>query len=89
VGRSRSKNKIIKSISFNITNENDRATLELIKNMRSFSGYVKKLIERDIAQGNLLIQDEFKDVFNDEKTLLLIDENGCQYEMVIKKKDLF
>jgi hypothetical protein len=42
-----SKNKIIKSVSFNITNPKDEKILKAIKR-RNFSGYVKKLIMADI-----------------------------------------
>lgn len=42
-----SKNKVIKSVSFNITNEKDREYLQHIENL-NFSGYVKGLIEKDI-----------------------------------------
>lgn len=42
-----SKNKSIKSVSFNITNENDLECLEHTKNA-NFSGYVKSLILADI-----------------------------------------
>ncbi|MFP7300518.1 hypothetical protein [Neobacillus niacini] len=44
-----SKNKVIKSVSFNVTNEKDLAYLERIQNV-NFSGYVKRLIEKDIRQ---------------------------------------
>ncbi|NMH68630.1 hypothetical protein HF072_07525 [Bacillus sp. RO3] len=40
-------NKIIKSVSFNVTNEDDKKMLKHLKK-RNFSGYVKKLIMRDI-----------------------------------------
>lgn len=43
-----SKNKVIKSVSFNITNADDAAMLEAIKR-RNFSGYVKKLIKEDLS----------------------------------------
>jgi hypothetical protein len=42
-----SKNKIIKSVSFNITNVKDQEYLKRIDGI-NFSGYVKKLIEKDI-----------------------------------------
>lgn len=42
-----SKNKVIKSVSFNKTNEQDQMILNKIKR-RNFSGYVKKLIVADI-----------------------------------------
>lgn len=40
-------NKIIKSVSFNVTNEDDKKMLKHLKK-RNFSGYVKKLIMREI-----------------------------------------
>jgi hypothetical protein len=40
-------NKIIKSVSFNVTNEDDNRMLKHLKK-RNFSGYVKKLIMREI-----------------------------------------
>jgi hypothetical protein len=45
-----SENKVIKSVSFNITNEKDAAMLKHFKR-RNFSGYVKKLIWNDMAGG--------------------------------------
>jgi hypothetical protein len=44
-----SGNKIVKSVSFNIMNENDKVYLERIKDL-NFSGYVKQLIEQDIQE---------------------------------------
>lgn len=46
-------NKIVKSVSFNITNEQDRKYLERIENV-NFSGYVKRLIEKDIRRRKLI-----------------------------------
>lgn len=46
-------NKIVKSVSFNITNEQDRKYLERIENV-NFSGYVKRLIEKDIRQRKVI-----------------------------------
>lgn len=46
-----SKNKIIKSVAFNITNEEDAQILKSISR-RNFSGYVKKLIKEDIYTRN-------------------------------------
>jgi hypothetical protein len=40
-------NKVIKSVSFNITNETDAKILKAIKR-RNFSGYVKKLLLAEI-----------------------------------------
>jgi hypothetical protein len=51
-----SGNKIIKSVSFNVTNEKDREYLERIKNT-NFSGYVKRLIEKDIRQRKVIKTD--------------------------------
>jgi hypothetical protein len=44
-----SKNKVIKSVSFNITNEKDQEYLKRIEDV-NFSGYVKELIEKDIKR---------------------------------------
>lgn len=44
-----SKNKVIKSVSFNITNAADVESLEHVKG-EVFSGYVKRLIQADIAR---------------------------------------
>lgn len=41
------KNKVVKSVSFNITNEQDKEFLQRIENV-NFSGYVKRLMEKDI-----------------------------------------
>jgi hypothetical protein len=46
-----SKNKVIKSVGFNITNEQDRVLLERIKEV-NFSPYVKELILADIQKRN-------------------------------------
>lgn len=40
-------NKVIKSVSFNVTNKEDEIMLKAIKK-RNFSGYVKKLIMADL-----------------------------------------
>jgi hypothetical protein len=48
-----SGNKIIKSVSFNITNENDIPLLARIENV-NFSGYVKRLIEKDLRQRKII-----------------------------------
>jgi hypothetical protein len=42
-----SKNKVIKPVAFNITNQLEAKMLEHVKR-RNFSGYVKELILRDI-----------------------------------------
>lgn len=44
-----SQNKRIKSISFNVKNEDDRAILKHVSR-RNFSGYVKKLILTDMRR---------------------------------------
>jgi hypothetical protein len=46
-----SKNKVIKSVGFNITNEQDQVLLERIKDV-NFSPYVKELILADIQKRN-------------------------------------
>jgi hypothetical protein len=46
-----SNNKIIKSVSFNVTNSDDKKMLDHLKR-RNFSGYVKKLIMREIDTKN-------------------------------------
>jgi hypothetical protein len=48
-----SGNKIVKSVSFNITNEQDQAYLQRIQNV-PFSTYVKKLIEKDIRSRRVI-----------------------------------
>lgn len=48
-----SKNKVVKSVSFNITDQNDQAMLERIKDI-NFSGYVKKLIEKDMKSRKII-----------------------------------
>jgi hypothetical protein len=52
-------NKIIKSVSFNVTNSEDEIMLKAIKR-RNFSGYVKKLIMADLNMRKGLIIDEKK-----------------------------
>lgn len=53
-----SKNKVIKSVGFNKTNQDDAMILKAI-NRRNFSGYVKKLILADIAESKpQLIQEK-------------------------------
>lgn len=42
------KNNIIKSVSFNETNPDDKKMLKDIKRRRNFSGYMKKLLMADI-----------------------------------------
>jgi hypothetical protein len=41
------KNKVVKSVSFNLTNEKDLEMLERIEHV-NFSGYMKRLIEKDM-----------------------------------------
>jgi hypothetical protein len=48
-----SKNKIVKSVSFNITDEQDKIYLDRIKDI-NFSGYVKKLIDKDIKSRKII-----------------------------------
>lgn len=42
-------NKVVKSVSFNVTNEKDREILDRLKDV-NFSGYVKELIAADIQK---------------------------------------
>lgn len=49
-----SKNKVIKSVSFNVTNEEDQRYLERIERLGNFSGYVKRLIEKDIKSRRVI-----------------------------------
>lgn len=42
-------NKVVKSVSFNITNEKDKEMLDRLENV-NFSGYVKELIAADIQR---------------------------------------
>jgi hypothetical protein len=48
-----SGNKVKKSVSFNIKNEQDQAYLERIQDV-NFSGYVKRLVEKDIRQRKVI-----------------------------------
>lgn len=48
-----SGNKVVKSVSFNITNEKDAEYLKRIENV-NFSGYVKRLIEKDIRSRRII-----------------------------------
>ena len=47
MAKDKPSNKVIKSVSFNITNETDAKILKAIKR-RNFSGYVKKLLLAEI-----------------------------------------
>jgi hypothetical protein len=48
-----SGNKVVKSVSFNVKNEQDKAYLERIRDEK-FSGYVKRLIDKDIRQRKVI-----------------------------------
>jgi hypothetical protein len=52
-GRRLSSNKIVKSVSFNITNEQDQAYLARIQNVQ-FATYVKRLIDKDIKSRRVI-----------------------------------
>jgi hypothetical protein len=52
-----SRNKVVKSISFNITNDDDKRYLERIETQGNFSGYVKRLIEKDIKSRKVIKAD--------------------------------
>lgn len=51
-----SGNKIVKSVSFNITNEQDQVYLQRIQNVQ-FATYVKRLIEKDIKSRKVIKAD--------------------------------
>jgi hypothetical protein len=63
-----SKNKIIKSVSFNVTNSDDKKMLDHLKR-RNFSGYVKKLIMREIDA-----QNETKGIKTEPKPAAALEE---------------
>jgi muramoyltetrapeptide carboxypeptidase LdcA involved in peptidoglycan recycling len=67
-----SGNKIIKSVSFNVTNSEDKKMLEHLKR-RNFSGYVKKLIMGEIESKTetetTKKEPKIAEVFNEEKKL--------------------
>jgi hypothetical protein len=63
-----SKNKIIKSVSFNVTNADDKKMLDHLKR-RNFSGYVKKLIMREID-----IKNESNGTKTEPKTAAVFEE---------------
>lgn len=46
-------NKVIKSVSFNVMNKQDQAYLKRIEGV-NFSGYVKRLIEKDMRQRKII-----------------------------------
>lgn len=46
-------NKVRKTVSFNVTNEQDQEYLKRIENV-NFSGYVKRLIEKDIRSRRVI-----------------------------------
>jgi hypothetical protein len=48
-----STNKIVKSVSFNVMNEQDQAYLDRIQDV-NFSGYIKRLIDKDIRQRKVI-----------------------------------
>jgi hypothetical protein len=51
-----SKNKVPKSFSLNVTNQNDKKILDHIEGIENFSGYIKKLILEDIERRNRPLQ---------------------------------
>lgn len=55
-----SKNKVIKSVGFNITNPDDAEILKAVKR-RNFSGYVKKLLLEDIRANGTKKADPVKE----------------------------
>lgn len=49
-----SRNKVVRSVSFNITNDDDKRYLERIEAIGNFSGYVKRLIKKDIKSRKVI-----------------------------------
>lgn len=70
-----SRNKIIKSVSFNITNEKDREYLQRIENV-NFSGYVKRLIEKDIRSRKIIKSENQTTIAPKEHSTIIIS-NSC------------
>lgn len=60
-----SANKIIKSVSFNLTNADDDLILKAVKR-RNFSGYVKKLILADLKSKSEVAQEICEEVAPEE-----------------------
>lgn len=80
-----SKNKVIKSVSFNITNAEDAQILEALKR-RNFSGYVKKLIKADLGiKKGQMAQIEAVEVEKEQPKPLTASEKMAQMREQMKK----
>jgi hypothetical protein len=61
-------NKLVKSVSFNITNATDAKILKAIKRRKNFSGYVKKLLLADIEAREKAIERQVESVVESKPT---------------------
>ena len=75
-----SGNKIVKSVSFNVMNEQDIAYLERIKDI-NFSGYVKRLIEKDIRHRKV-IKAEIKSTQDSHTMAGLVITKGTSLSLI-------
>lgn len=62
------ENKLVKSVSFNITNATDAKILKAIKRRKNFSGYVKKLLLADIEAKERAIEGQVECVVESKPT---------------------
>jgi hypothetical protein len=76
-----SKNKIVKSVSFNITDENDQRFLERIQDI-NFSGYVKRLIEKDIKSRKIIKSNTSPEAHNEPSTGAIIIKGNSSLKLV-------
>lgn len=53
-----SRNKVVRSVSFNNTNDDDKRYLERIEAVGNFSGYIKRLIEKDIKSRKVIVAEK-------------------------------
>jgi hypothetical protein len=73
-GGGMSKNKVIKSVGFNITNPEDVEILKAVKR-RNFSGYVKKLILADLKRkSEPAIKIDLREVSSKDKFALIKEQ---------------
>jgi hypothetical protein len=76
-----SKNKIVKSVSFNITDQQDQIYLERIAGV-NFSGYVKKLIEKDIKTRKIIKSDTSPEAHTGPLTAAIIIKGNTSIKMI-------
>jgi hypothetical protein len=86
-GGYRMSNKIIKSVSFNVTNSEDEIMLKAIKK-RNFSGYVKKLIMADIEAKRMAKAVEAKMVSESEPFVVSKEVAESNFEKLKKRQQL-